>query len=214
MIRRNNYITILLVLIVIMLLIGVFIAIYYVLDLNWFEKMQVEIYKETQIDKENNNNIQVKIEKEIKYDISKRTYNLYLDAQDLKVIVYKDGTVGITLEDNAVNNQVNIYKEILGKEIKLELTNVIRVYEVVASKDNVKHKFILLLDVNGNLYNLDKQQLTKNGEYKFIKIEGLGKIIDVKQITNDDLTENTTGINVIAIDQESNELLLTDYLIK
>ena len=50
--------------------------------------------------------------------------------------------------------------------------------------------------------------------YTFDKIEGVGKIIDVKQITNDELTENTNGINAIAIDEESNELLLTNYLLK
>ena len=49
--------------------------------------------------------------------------------------------------------------------------------------------------------------------YTFAKIEGLAKIIDVKQIANDELTENNTGINVIAIDGESNELLLTNYLL-
>ena len=71
-----------------------------------------------------------------------------------------------------------------------------------------------MLDIDGNLYSLDKQQLAEQGEYKFTKIDGLAKIIDVQQITNDDLTENIAGINAIAIDQESNELLLTDYLLK
>lgn len=213
MIRTNNYITVLLIIIVAMLLVGVFIAIYYVLELDWFEKKPVKIYNELQVYQETVDS-QTRTQKEIKYDITKRTYNLSLDTDDLKVIVYKDGTVGITLADNEENNQLAIYKEILNKEIKLDVTNIVRAYDVIVSKNSNENTYILLLDVNGNLYSLDKQQLAKAGEYKFVKIDGLAKIIDVRQITNDDLTENTTGINVIAIDQESNELLLTDYLLK
>lgn len=212
MIRANNHITILLVLIVIMLLIGVGIALYYVLDLDWFEKKPVDIYNEVG-EYQEQLNTGIKIKKEIKYDIFKRTYDLVLDTEELKVVVYKDGTVGITMVKNDKNNQVSIYKEILNKEIKIELTNIIRAYEVVVSKNNIPNSYIVLLDVEGNLYKLQHQSLISNGKYTFTKIEGLAKIIDVRQITNDNLTENTNGTNAIAIDEESNELLLTNYII-
>lgn len=207
--RTSKYTTILLIAIVIILLFGVGIALYYVLDLDWFEKnpSEINVYKEKP-------NAEVKIENVIKYDISKRTYNLLLDTQDLKVIVYKDGSVGVILKDNDDNKQVEIYKEILNKELKLEVKNIIRAYEVAASKTNELSTYILLLDVEGNLYSLDEKQLAQNEEYEFVKLNGLGKIIDVRQITNDDVIENATGINAVAIDEESNEILLTQYLVK
>ena len=97
--RRSNYTTLLLVLIVIILLFGVGIAIYYVLDLDWFAKKppqidnDVNIYNEIQ-------NTDVQVKKEISYDITKRTYNIKLSTENLDVIVYKDGTVGITITEN------------------------------------------------------------------------------------------------------------------
>ncbi len=212
MLRSNNYTTILLIAIVIILLIGVAIALYYVLDLNWFGAKPVDIYNEQiQVYTEQP---QVKVEKEIKYDISKRTYNMVLNTDSLKVIVYKDGTIGITMLVNEQNKEVSIYKEILNKEVKPSLTNIIRAYEVVVSTNNVPMNYIVLLDSDGNLYKLAAKELATKGKYAFVKIEGLAKIIDVRQITNDGLTENSNGINAIAIDEESNELLLTDYLIK
>lgn len=212
MLRANNYTTILLVLIVIILFVGVGVALYYVLDLDWFEKKPVDIYNEVGVYQEQSNT-EIKIEKEIKYDTSKRAYNLALDTEELRVVVYKDGTVGITMVKNDENNQVSIYKEILNKEIKIEPSNIIRAYEVVVSKNNMPNSYIVLLDVEGNLYKLQQKALVSNGKYAFTKIEGLAKIIDVRQITNDNLTENTNGINAIAIDEESNELLLTNYII-
>lgn len=212
MLRSNNYTTILLIAIVIILLIGVAIALYYVLDLNWFGGKPVDIYNEqVQV---YNEQPQVKVEKEVKYDISKRTYNMVLNTDSLKVIVYKDGTIGITMLVNEQNKEVSIYKEILNKEVKPSLTNIIRAYEVVVSTNNVPMNYIVLLDSDGNLYKLAAKELATKGKYAFVKIEGLAKIIDVRQITNDGLTENSNGINAIAIDEESNELLLTDYLIK
>lgn len=210
--RTNNYTTLLLVLIVIILLFGVGIAIYYVLDLDWFAKKPVDIYNEIGVYNEQLKQ-EVKIKKEIKYDIAKRTYNIKLSTDNLDVIAYKDGTVGITLTKNNGNEQVEIYKENLYKEKKIELTNIIRVYEVEVAKEKTIKKYIVLLDVEGNLYKQEKQELVSKGNFTFVKIEGLAKIIDVKQITNDELTENKTGINAIAIDRESNELLLTDYLL-
>ncbi len=207
--RRSNYTTLLLVLIVIILLFGVGIAIYYVLDLDWFAKrpaQMVDIYNETQ-----KNDVQVK--KEIAYDLAKRIYNIKLSTENLDVIVYKDGTVGMTITDSKTNEQVNIYKENLNKEKKMELTNIIRAYEVEASNGKVAKKYIVLLDVDGTLYKQEKEAIITSGNFAFAKIEGLAKIIDVRQITNDELTENNTGINAIAIDGESNELLLTNYLL-
>jgi len=213
MIKTNNYITALLILIVIMLLIGVGIAVYYVLDLDWFDKTPVEIYNEVQVYQEQSQ-CGENTKKEVKYNITKRTYNLVLENEELKVVVYKDGTVGITMLKNEKNEQVDVYKEIVNKEIKLDLTNIIRVYEVTVSKDVWPTNHILLLDVDGNLYALEKQELMTKGKYSFNKIEGLAKIIDVRQINNEGLTENVEGMNAIAIDEESNELLITDYLIK
>lgn len=207
--RTSKYTTILLVVIVIILLFGVGIALYYVLDLDWFDKKPVDIYKEVNIYNEQ----QTQVKKEIKYDLDKRTYNLKLITENLEVIVYKDGTVGITLTESSNNEQVEIYEENLNKEKKIEITNVIRAYEVEASKENVTKKYIVLLDANGNLYKQEKQALMSSDNYTFDKIEGLAEIIDVRQITNDELTENKTGINSIAIDSESNELLLTNYLL-
>lgn len=210
--RRSNYTTLLLVLIVIILLFGVGIAIYYVLDLDWFAKKTVDIYNELNIYNEQIQN-DVTVKKEIKYDFTRRTYNIKLSTENLDIIVYKDGTVGMTITDSNNNEQVNIYRENLNKEKKIELTNIIRTYQVEASNGKTTKQYIVLLDADGNLYKQEKQAIITNGKYTFAKIEGLAKIIDVKQITNDELTENNTGINVIAIDGESNELLLTNYLL-
>lgn len=207
MIRRNNYITILLVLIVLMLLVGVFVAIYYVLDLKWFESKPINIYNELP-------KVDTIVKKEIKYDIEKREYNLLLETQGLKVVVYKDGTVGITMNKNDANEQVSVYKEILNKEVKLPLKNIIRAYETTVSNELASSTNILLLDADGNLYKLIKHDLSIKGIYAFVKIEGLAKIIDIRQITSDNLTQNITGINAIAIDENSNELLLTEYLLQ
>ncbi|MBQ8043600.1 MAG: hypothetical protein IJ272_05565 [Clostridia bacterium] len=213
MIRTSKYITLLLIIIVIMLLIGLGVAIYYVLDLDWFDKKPVDIYNELQVYQEQLKG-EVKIEKEMGYDITKRTYNIVLESDELKVVVYKDGTVGITMLKSEKNQQVEIYKELIDKETKLDLTNIVRAYEVIVSKDATPNSYIILLDADGNLYKLANQELMSNGKYTFVKIEGLAKIIDVRQITNEGLVDNTSGINAIAIDEESNELLLTDYLIK
>lgn len=216
MIRSNNNTTILLVIIVAMLFVGVGISLYYVLDLDWFSSKPVDIYNEQVKPYEDKSNVevQIKVEKEIKYDVAKRTYNLVLNTGELKVVVYKDGTIGVTMLENEKYKELSNYNELLNKETKPTLTNIIRAYEVVVSKDTTPNNYIVLLDSDGNLYELVEKELTANGKYAFVKIEGLAKIIDVRQITNDGLTENTTGINAIAIDEESNELLLTDYLIK
>jgi len=214
MVRSNNYTTILLVTIVIILLLGVAIALYYVLDLDWFEAKPVDVYNEQVTPYVEPPEVEVKIEKEIKYDVSKRTYNLVLNTNELKIVVYKDGTVGVTMIENEKYKSLANYNELLSKETKPTLTNIIRAYEVKVSKDETPKNFIVLLDSEGNLYELVEKELLNNGKYAFVKIEGMAKVIDVKQITNDGLTENTTGFNAIAIDEESNELLLTDYLIK
>ena len=106
------------------------------------------------------------------------------------------------------------YADLVNKEEKLTLTNIIRAYQVEVSKDTTPNSYLLLLDGDGNLYQLVEQQLIANSKYEFERIQGLAKIIDIRQITNEGLTENNTGINAIAIDNESNELLLTDYLLK
>ena len=213
MLGRNNYTTILLVIIVLILLFGVGIAVYYALDLEWFKKKtNVQIYNEADLYNEKAE-CEEKTLRQIKYDISKRTYNLILETDSLKIIVYKDGTVGITVTANKTNNDIEIYEELLNKEIKLTLKNIIRAYNVSASNGNGISNYIVLLDVDGNLYKLEEKELLKNGKQEFDKIEGIAKIVDIKQITNEGLVENTKGVNVVAIDEESNELLLTNYLI-
>ena len=192
-----------------MLFIGLGVAIYYVLDLDWFTAKSVEIYKEQVTPY-----IEVKVDKQIKYDIAKRTYNLALDTNELKIVVYKDGTVGVTMLENEKYNALANYAELLNKEVKPSLTNIIRAYEIQVSKDETPINYILMLDAEGNLYELVEKELKENGKYAFVKIEGLAKIIDVRQITNEGVTDNSTGINAIAIDEQSNELLITEYLIK
>ena len=170
MIRTSKYITLLLIIIVIMLLIGLGVAIYYVLDLDWFDKKPVDIYNELQVYQEQLKG-EVKIEKEMGYDITKRTYNIVLESDELKVVVYKDGTVGITMLKSEKNQQVEIYKELIDKETKLDLTNIVRAYEVIVSKDATPNSYIILLDADGNLYKLANQELMSNGKYTFVKIE-------------------------------------------
>ena len=209
MLRTNNSTTILLVIIVIILLMGVGIAIYYVLDLDWIKFEPIKIYTEVPIQPQ----IQIKVEKEIKYDTTKRTYNIVLDTEYLKVVVYRDGTVGVTMAENEKYSDLANYNELLNKESKLELTNIVRAYNVVVSKEANLNNYIVLLDSEGNLHKLVEDELSSAGKYTFVKIDGLAKIIDIRQITNDGLTENVEGINAIAIDEESNELLLTNYLV-
>lgn len=216
MVRMTNYTTFLLVLIVLILLIGVGIAVYYVLDLDWFEKLPVQIYNEQVVKpyEEKQPQTEIKIEKKIAYDITKRAYNLELNTDELKVVVYKDGTVGITMKENEKYKEITSYTTLLNKESKLTLNNIIRAYEVEVLKEQKGGKYIILLDSEGNLYELVEQEIVNSGKYAFVKIEGLAKIIDVRQITNDNLTDNIEGVNAIAIDEESNELLLTEYLLK
>ena len=211
MFRQNNYTTILLTVIVLLLLLGVGVAVYYVLDLDWFTKKPIDIYNELDVYGEQLTN-QVIIKKEIKYDASKRTYGILTETDEVKIIVYKDGTVGATCYEN---DNVVIYKEYVNKEIKLDINNIVRAYLVkVANSKNTIVSYIVLLDFEGNLYKLPTKELLENGKITLEKVEGLAKIIDVRQITNDELNENTEGINVIAIDENSNELLLTEYLLK
>jgi len=212
MIRANNSTTILLSIIVIMLFIGLGVTIYYVLDLDWFSKPQIGIYNENVSNKQDIN--EIKIEKRVEYDITKRTYNLLLNTNEIRVVVYKDGTVGLTMLENNKYSNLQNYTELLGKEVKPSLNGIIRAYEVQVSKNETEMRFVVLLDSAGNLYELVEKELINNGKYAFIKIEGLAKIIDIRQITNDGVIENTTEINAIAIDEQSNELLITDYLIK
>lgn len=213
MLRSNNSTTILLVLIVLILFAGLGITIYYVLDLDWFTKQSVQIYNEFNPNNQQQN-IQIKVEKEIKYDITKRTYNLVINSDQFKIVIYKDGTVGITMLENDMYKEIKSYSEFVNKEIKAEVTNIIRAYNIKASKDSTPKSYMVLLDGAGNVYRLNEQEILTNGKYVFEKIQGLAKIIDIRQITNDGLTVNNNGINVIAIDEESNELLLTDYLLK
>ena len=152
--------------------------------------------------------------KKIAYDITKRAYNLELNTDELKVVVYKDGTVGITMKENEKYKDITSYTTLLNKESKLTLNNIVRTYEVEVLKEQKGGEYVILLDSEGNLYELVEQELINSGKYAFVKIEGLAKIIDVRQITNDNLTDNIEGVNAIAIDEESNELLLTEYLLK
>lgn len=211
MIRSGKYTTLLLVAIVLILLFGVGIALYYVLGLDWFGKRQVDIYSE-QPQVTPYKEVSVEVVKD--YDITKRAYNLQLSTDDMNVVVYKNGTVGVTLKDNGINNQVSVYSEIIGKEIKPALTNIVKVYEVYASENETRQRFVVLLDSTGNVYKLSNTQLSRNGKIVFVKIQGLAKIVDIKQITNDGVIENMSGINAIAIDNEQNELLLTNYLLE
>ena len=209
MLRTNNYTTYLLILIVIILVIGVGIAIYYVLDLDWFNK-KVDIYSETTDLVE-----QPELKPVVKgYDLTKRTYDLILNTDDLKVIVYKDGTVGIKMHANEENKKVSIYKEIIDKEVKLSLTGIVKAYEVYASKTDNENQYIVLVDKDGSIYKLVNSELIKNGKYAFVKIEGIGDVADIREISNENSSLPLTGTNVIAIDFEGNEILLTDYLIK
>ena len=213
MLRSNNSTTILLVLIVLILLAGLGVTLYYVLDLDWFTRQSVQIYNESNPSNQEQD-VQIKVEKEIKYDITKRTYNLVLNSEQFKIVVYKDGTVGITMIENDSYKEVKPYSDLFNKEIKAEVTNIIRVYDIMVSKDGTPKSYIVLLDGDGNVYKLNEKELAINSKYAFEKIQGLAKIIDIKQITNDGLTENNNGINAIAIDEDSNELIITDYLLK
>lgn len=204
MLRTSKYTTILLVLIVIILLFGVGVAVYYVLDLDWFNK-KVDIYSETpEI-----------IKPAVKgYDITKRTYDIVLYTEGIKVVVYKDGTVGFKMIDNDDNNTVKVYKDIIDKEVKPSLTGIVKAFEVYASKTATPNKYMVLLDKDGNVYKLVNKELKQNGKYAFVKIEGLANIVDIKEISNDNTSPELTGINSIAIDNESNEIIITDYLLK
>lgn len=210
MVRTNNSTTLLLSLIVIILLIGVGITLYYVLDLDWFDHKPVNVYDEvtpyTETESEQNTIKNI-------YDIGKRVYDIELNTDEFKIIVYKDGSVGFTMKENDTYKDMANYNELLNIELKSELTNIVRVYEVLASKSSENNNHIVMLDNDGNVYRLVKEELLSNGKYVFLKIEGLSNIVDIKQITNMNLTQNLEGINAIAIDNKNNEILLTNYLL-
>ena len=208
MIRATNYTTFLLILIVLVLIVGVGVAAYYVLDLEWF-KNPIVIYKEEKPTQEI-----LPTETILKYDMTKRTYNMLLLTEEFRTIIYSDGTVGITMLENTKYRNIGKYSELVNKEEIIEVINVVRAYEVETSTVGELTKHMLLLDIKGNLYKLNVQKLVDNGKYEFEKIEGLSNIIDVQQITNDGLMENVMGSNVIAIDNRNNELLLTNYLLE
>lgn len=209
MFGTNKHTTLLLVIIIIILLFGVGITLYYVLDLDWFKKVpqnnvEQPVIPYTEPEKEQN----------ISLDISKRTYDIKLKTNEFDVVIYKDGTFEITMIENEKYKNIASYKEILNKKIKPSLKNIIKVYEVEVSKDLNPKTFLVFIDNSGNLYKLVDKVLINEGKYAFEKIEGVAKIVDIKQITNNYLTENINGINAIAIDYESNEILITDYLLK
>lgn len=212
MIGTGRYTTLLLVIIVIILLFGVGITLYFVLDLDWFNKEKITPYVEQEItpykEEEIKENVQVSL------DMTKRTYDIFVETDELKVVVYKDGTVGITMLENEKYKTLTTYKELLNKEVKPSLKDIMKVYSVKVAKDKVAKDCIVLLDKDGNMYKLVESVLVSEGKYAFVKIEGIAKIVDIKQITNNYLVENTNGINLIAIDYEGNELLITDYLLK
>lgn len=209
MLRRSNYTTLLLSLIVILLFVALGIALYYVLELDWFSKENIQIYNESNSNQDKEQ-IRVEIKKQIQYDFTKRQYNLVLNTNELKLVINKDGTVDITMLKNEKYAQISGYKELLDNEIKLSLTNIIRGYNVEVANDGEINDYILLLDSNGYIYIMSEQELLTNSKYVFTKVDGLAKIIDVKQII---IEENTEGINAIAIDESSNELLLSEYIL-
>lgn len=213
MIGTGRYTTLLLVVIVIILLFGVGIALYFVLDLDWFNKEKVTPYVEQQ-PVTPYKEVEVKENIQVSLDMTKRTYDILVETDELKVIVYKDGTVGITMLENEKYRTLTTYSELLNKEVKSSLKDIVKVYSVKVSKDNIEKDCIILLDKDGNMYKLVESVLISEGKYAFVKIEGIAKIVDIKQITNNYLVENTNGINLIAIDYEGNELLITDYLLK
>ena len=209
MFGTNKHTTLLLVVIIIILLFGVGITLYYVLDLDWFKRVpqtnvkpSVTPYTESQ--KEQN----------VSLDITKRSYDIELKTNEFKVVVYKDGTFGITMLENEKYKNIANYAEVLNKEFKPSLKNIIKAYKVEVSKDSTPKEFLIFIDNSGNLYKLVEKVLINEGKYAFEKIEGIAKVVDIKQITNNYLTENINGINAIAIDYESNEILITDYLLK
>lgn len=213
MIGMGRYTTLLLVIIIIILLFGVGITLYYVLELDWFKKTEevkpyveqpVTPYKEVEIKE----NITVSL------DMTKRTYDILLETEEFKVVVYKDGTFGITMLDNEKYKSVSTYNELLNKEVKPSLKDIVKAYDVKVTKEDTQKSCIVLLDKEGNMYKLVENVLLQEGKFAFVKIEGIAKVVDIKQITNNYLTENTTGVNSIAIDYEGNELLITDYLLK
>lgn len=212
MVSRNSSTTILLVLIVIALIIGLAIAIYHVLDWDWLEKSFVQIYSESLNQKEENVIVETKMK--IKYDISKRKHNILLSTDEFKVIIYKDGTAGVTMLENEKYKEISDYTNIVNTEVKLTMTNIIRAYEIDLSKNYKTNKYIILLDSDGNLYKFAEQELIENSIYSFAKVEGISKIIDVRQIINNELNENNNRIDAIAIDEESNEILLSNFLEK
>ena len=85
MIRTNNFITFLLTLIVLVLIVGVGVAIYYVLDLDWFDKKPIEIYNEVQPYIEQQKPIEPV--KNYVFDMSKRKYNIELNTDEFKIVV-------------------------------------------------------------------------------------------------------------------------------
>ena len=178
------------------------------MDLNWFNKT-VDVYSEVTKTVE-----QVEVKPQVKgYDLSKRNYDIVLNTDDFKITVYKDGTVGIVMIDSEKNTQVKVYKEIINKEIKPSLTEIVKAYEVFASKSATERKYIVLVDKDGNLYKLVNKELVENGKYAFVKIQGIANIMDIKEISNENTSPLLEGVNAIAIDFEGNEILLTDYLI-
>lgn len=213
MYRTSRIIMVLLILIVIMLTLSVGVAIYYVLELDWFkqDKRPVQIYK----DEVNNKiNEQVKVPEVYSYDMTKRQYDIVNQLEDMNITVYKDGTVGITLKATEQNKQVNVYKEILEKEIKVDAVNIVKAFKAQASKSKMPNTYILLLDKDGNIYKLNNKEFVTSAKFVFAKIEGVAKIRDIVQITGKNVVDNKEGFNVIAIDNENNEILITDYLIK
>ena len=210
MLRTNNYTTALLVIIVLILIVGVCAALYYVLDLDWFGTKQVSPYVEPYVENNVNPYSEEKITKTRLLDLTKRKYNQQVQNDELTVVAYTDGTVGITMEENEKYSSLEKYKELVNKEMKLSITNIAKIYVVQAGEEGVT--YIVAIDIYGNLYKLDLDFLETDGIYRFIKIEGIAKIVDIKNITNDKLVENTDSVNAIAIDYEGNELLITDYL--
>lgn len=145
--RRSNLVTALLVIIVIFLMVGLVISIYYVFfsDESGFLSLK---------NKQNEAIVQNVIP-------TGRTYTRNINGEEYTVEIYKDGTMGLSIyTDGVVAKNMQSTLTLTGSVDKTKITNVYYAYEVKVGSNG--EYTLVVVKVDGTVWKLDLDTLYKS----------------------------------------------------
>ncbi len=145
--RRSNLITALLVIIVLALLMGLVISVYYVFfsDESGFLSLK---------NKQNENVVQNVIP-------TGRTYTRNINGKEYTAEIYKDGTMGLSIyTDGTVAKKMQSTLTLTGSVDKTKITNVYYAYEVKVGSDG--EYTLVVVKVDGTVWKLNLDTLYKS----------------------------------------------------